>query len=227
LNDDTTSSSPHPTFGRWTYDYVNRTWSWSPEVIAMWDIAIVAESAVADIIDHVHVDDQVEITRRMTTSVDEGVLLSGQARMATKTRGERIFSYPGDVVRDDDGGLLRLEGYCVDVTDEVRLATREAVDSATRHRRAIEQVKGALMVTYRVDEVTAFAILRKQSNESNVKIHDLAEHVSRAMSGGVPRPDGGATPMMEILAAVARKLRPERDARHAIEQEPEGLPEAQ
>ncbi|MCW2819422.1 MAG: putative sensor protein [Marmoricola sp.] len=227
MNDDTTSSDTHPHFGRWTYDYATGSWSWSPEIIRMWDIALATESAIDDVLGRVHEDDRVETTRRVTSAVDDGVLLSGQARLTTDSRGERIFSFLGDVLRDDDGVPLRLEGYSIDVTDEVRLATRDAVDSATRHRRAIEQVKGALMVTYRVDEVTAFAILRKQSNESNVKIHDLAEHVSRAMSGGVPRPDGGATPMMEILAAVARKLRPERDARHAMQQEPEGLPEAQ
>ena len=226
MTDDTTAA-PIPTFGRWTYDYVTQEWSWSPEIIRMWDLAMVTETAVEDILGRVHADDRVETTRRVTSSVEDGVLLSGQARLTTDTRGERIFSFLGDVVRDDDGTLLRLEGYSLDVTDEVRLATREAVDAATRHRRAIEQVKGALMVTYRVDEVTAFAILRKQSNESNVKIHELAEHVGRAMSGGVPRPGGGATPMMEILAAVAAKLRPARGARGVAPEAEEGLPEAQ
>ncbi|GAB3664718.1 hypothetical protein GCM10027596_29570 [Nocardioides korecus] len=226
MTDDTTAT-PMPTFGRWSYDYVTKDWSWSPEIIRMWDIAMATESAVADIISRVHEDDRVEITRRVTHSVDDAVVLSGQARLVTDSRGERIFSFLGDVIHDDDGTPLRLEGYSLDVTEEVRLATREAVDSATRHRRAIEQVKGALMVTYRVDEVTAFAILRKQSNESNVKIHELAEHVSRAMSGGVPRPGGGATPMMEILAAVALKLRPARSARGAVPALEEGLPEAQ
>jgi hypothetical protein len=96
----------------------------------------------------------------------------------------------------------------VDVTDETREATREAVDAATRHRRAIEQVKGALMISYRVDEVTAFGILRTHSNEHNVKMNELAEHVSRAMSAGTPRSplDGGA-PMLEVLDSVARRLR--------------------
>ena len=142
----------------------------------------------------------------MTDSIERGVDLSGQGRLLTDSLGERIFAFLGHVVQGEDGARL-LQGYSLDVTDEMRAATREAVDAATRHRRAIEQVKGALMVTYRVDEVTAFAILRKHSNESNVKIHELSEHVSRAMSGGAPRPDGGATPMMEILTAVARRLR--------------------
>ena len=227
MNDKTTTS--YPQFGHWSYDYATKQWSWSPEIIRMWDIALITETAVEDVLSRVHVDDRDETSRRITASLIDGVVLSGQARLTTESRGERIFSFMGDVLRDDEGTPVRLEGYSIDVTDEVRVATRDAVDSATRHRRAIEQVKGALMVTYRVDEVTAFAILRKQSNESNVKIQDLAEHVSRAMSGGVPRPGGGATPMMEILAAVAKKLKPAREGRVASigPAAEEGLPEAQ
>ena len=131
--------------------------------------------------------------------------ISGQARLATRTHGERVFAFIGEVV-DDEDDRQRLQGWSIDVTAEVRAVTRDAVDGATRHRRAIEQVKGALMASYRIDEVTAFAILRKQSNGFNVKINDLAEHVSRAMTAGAAR-DRETPPLMALVEAVARRLR--------------------
>lgn len=184
----------------------------------MWDIGIADGTPVEEVVQRLHPDDRDAVATRLATAVEHGASLSGQGRLLTDSLGERIFAFFGDV-RPDADGRRRLQGYSLDVTDEVRAATREAVDAATRHRRAIEQVKGALMVTYRVDEVTAFAILRKQSNESNVKIHELADHVSQAMSGGAPRPDGGATPVMEILTSVARRLRAPRP------EDATGLPE--
>ena len=132
----------------------------------------------------------------------------------TRTRGPRVFAFVGDVERDEDDEddlPQRLSGYSVDVTDEMREATREAVDAATRHRRAIEQVKGALMISYRIDEVTAFGMLRTHSNEHNVKMNELAEHVSRAMSAGTPRSQlEGTAPMLEVLESVARRLHADR-----------------
>lgn len=205
------SSAPsaRPQFGHWSFDLGTETWHWSAEVIAMWDIGLTTDTPVDAVVLRLHPDDRDEIGTRLTAAVEHGVNLSGQGRLLTDSLGERIFAFFGDVVHDECGGR-RLQGYSLDVTEEMRAATREAVDAATRHRRAIEQVKGALMVTYCVDEVTAFAILRKQSNESNVKIHQLADEVSRVMSSGSPRPDGGATPMMEILTSVARRLRAPR-----------------
>ena len=205
----TPAPSARPQFGQWSFEFETGTWHWSPEIIAMWDIGMTVDTPVDAVVARLHAADREQIGQRLADSLERGANLSGQGRLLTDSLGERIFAFFGDVVQGQDGAR-RLQGYSLDVTDEMRAATREAVDAATRHRRAIEQVKGALMVTYRVDEVTAFAILRKQSNESNVKIQELADHVSQAMSGGSPRPDGGATPMMEILTSVARRLRAPR-----------------
>lgn len=192
-------------FGRWAYDFVTGRWTFDAELRAMWDIPLEEHSDVADVLVHLHPDDRDPIGATVQRSVEEGVSMSGQARLATRSHGERVFAFLGDVVQGEDGPL-RLEGWSIDVTAEVRTVTRDAVDGATRHRRAIEQVKGALMASYRIDEVTAFAILRKQSNSFNVKINDLAEHVSRAMTAGTPR-DRQVPPMMELVEAVARRLR--------------------
>ncbi|ROR90774.1 ANTAR domain-containing protein [Nocardioides aurantiacus] len=193
-------------FGRWAYDFRTGQWTFDADLRAMWDIDLGEHGDVADVLVHLHPDDSESIGATVQRSVEEGVAMSGQARLTTRSRGERVFAFLGDVRHDDDGRPVALDGWSIDVTAEVRAVTRDAVDGATRHRRAIEQVKGALMASYRIDEVTAFAILRKQSNGFNVKINDLAEHVSRAMTAGTPR-DGQVPPMMELVETVARRLR--------------------
>lgn len=200
-----------PRFGRWSIDLATGEWTWSDELIAMYDTGLSNPGDVSLIFEAMHPDDRAAIEERLAVALVTHGPLVGQYRLDTRTRGPRVFSFVGDVERDADQQAVRLSGYAVDVTEEMREATREAVDAATRHRRAIEQVKGALMISYRIDEVTAFGILRTHSNEHNVKMNELAEHVSRAMSAGTPRsPIDGGPPMLEVLESVARRLHASR-----------------
>lgn len=201
---DVAGASPD-TMGRWSYDYADGRWSFTDELRTMWELPLDGDDALAEVLARLHDDDRDAVATAARRAVTDRVPLSGQARLATLTRGERVFAFIGEVVRGEDD-QQRLQGWSVDVTTEVRAVTRDAVDGATRHRRAIEQVKGALMASYRIDEVTAFAILRKQSNAFNVKISDLAEHVSRAMTAGAAR-DGEVPPLMALVEAVARRRR--------------------
>ncbi len=201
---DVDGASPD-TMGRWSYDYADGRWSFTDELRTMWELPLDGDDALAQVLARLHEDDRDAIATAARRAVADRVPLSGQARLSTLTRGERVFAFIGEVVRDQDD-RQRLQGWSIDVTTEVRAVTRDAVDGATRHRRAIEQVKGALMASYRIDEVTAFAILRKQSNAFNVKINDLAEHVSRAMTAGAAR-DREVPPLMALVEAVARRLR--------------------
>lgn len=213
-----------PQLGRWSHDLVTGSWSWSPEVRQMWDIGIGPDTDVDVVLAVLHPDDRAAVERGLGARSGAGrPTLSGHTRMRTG-HGERIFSFLGDAVGEGDDA--RIEGWSIDVTDQVRQATGDAVEAATRHRRAIEQVKGALMVTYRVDEVTAFAILRRQSNECNVRLQDLAEHVSRAMSAGTPEPGGVVVPMMEVLHGVAQRLRAARPGTTSPGGRHDGLPGA-
>lgn len=192
-----------PNFGRWRYVHADERWEFSPEVLALADL----DRDVPDLTPLFEAMPVEEERERLGTLLDRAVRhhesFAGQFRLTTSSRGEAVFALVADTVFDDEGRAVELRGYSTDVTEEVRVATRAAVDAATRHRRAIEQVKGALMVTYRIDEVTAFALLRQQSNAHNIKLNLLAEHVSRAMGSGLR---SGQVPMMELLEGVARRI---------------------
>ena len=71
-----------------------------------------------------------------------------------------------------------LAGLLIDLTElrlsATRAATEHAVTEALRHRAVIEQAKGIVMVVYRVDADTAFHLLRRHSQNTNTKLHELA-----------------------------------------------------
>ncbi|GAB3994802.1 ANTAR domain-containing protein [Nocardioides marmoraquaticus] len=193
-----------PNFARWRYLYDQERWEFSPELLVLTDVATEAPTGLDVFFAAMPIEEEREALREtMDSAVREHTSFAAQIRLTTRSRGEAVFALVADTVFDAEGRAVELRGFTTDVTEEVRVATRAAVDAATRHRRAIEQVKGALMVTYRIDEVTAFALLRQQSNAHNIKLNLLAEHVSRAMGSGLR---SGQVPMMELLEGVARRL---------------------
>lgn len=62
-------------------------------------------------------------------------------------------------------------------SDEQRIT--EALAAITARRAVIEQAKGMLMLVYGVDADAAFDVLRKQSQDHNVKLNLVAEQVMK------------------------------------------------
>ncbi len=62
-------------------------------------------------------------------------------------------------------------------SDEQRIT--EALQAITARRAVIEQAKGMLMLVYGVDADAAFDVLRKQSQDHNVKLNLVAEQVMK------------------------------------------------
>ena len=89
--------------------------------------------------------------------------------------------------------LESVAGQVVDVTEPVRLTTSRDVDEAleqlSQSRPSIDQAKGALMFAYRIDEETAFELLREYSQHLNLKVRDLARDLTEAT-----RQPGGWSP---------------------------------
>ncbi len=79
--------------------------------------------------------------------------------------------------------VKRLIGYMVDITDPVLMAAREAVNASAEHRAHIEQAKGMLMSTFDISADAAFAVLQRSSQNSNVKLRDVAHGVLERATG--------------------------------------------
>jgi len=76
---------------------------------------------------------------------------------------------------------------------------------AIDNRAVIEQAKGVLMLRYSLDQDAAFAVLRRWSQNSNIKVHAIAETLVKwAGCGDAQRADhpGGDEGLEEDLAAL-------------------------
>lgn len=80
------------------------------------------------------------------------------------------------------GEVKRVTGFIVDISDTLREGAGEAVRASAEHRAVIEQAKGAIMVTFDVSDDAAFAVMRRTSQDHNVKLRDVAVGVLQRRS---------------------------------------------
>jgi hypothetical protein len=83
-------------------------------------------------------------------------------------------------LRDDGGEVIGTNGFYVDVTfppEERESFISEAVADIAANRAVIEQVKGILMIVYRIDADAAFDLLKWRSQAANIKLRVLAEQL--------------------------------------------------
>jgi hypothetical protein len=80
------------------------------------------------------------------------------------------------------------------------------VANAVASRAAIEQAKGALMITYGLGEDEAFALLRWHSQHSNIKLRDIAAAITDRTTdpdlAGLP----AASRITHILTDLTQRL---------------------
>lgn len=89
-----------------------------------------------------------------------------------------------------------------------RVAALEAELHGLRQRAAtqgvIEQAKGMLMAHYSISSEVAFAVLRRWSQQSNVKLRDIAADVVTAGCAPSPRPVGPLRILLDTLASESQ-----------------------
>jgi hypothetical protein len=91
----------------------------------------------------------------------------------------------GDRMLDDTGALIGTCGSYVDVTESLQSDISAAVGEVAESRAQIEQAKGVLMAAYGVSAQRAFDILVWRSQETNVKVRELAARFLSAISGRI------------------------------------------
>jgi AmiR/NasT family two-component response regulator len=95
----------------------------------------------------------------------------------------------------------------VDVTEDfdadVRRSLDEVVATIAARRATINQAMGMLMLAHGVTPEKAFAMLAQRSQQTNVKLRDLAAQFVKEVAAA-PLPD--AARIDEILATVHERL---------------------
>lgn len=180
--DDRETPEPSGAFGEAVYDYATGTWSWSPVMYAVVGLHDDGGDPYAAIFGRMHDDDRERIHEVIERAIADAAPVSGQYRVTGDDGVTRSISFVGDVATGDDGSPARFDFLGFDVTAAVRDAAGEAVRAAMVNRAVIEQVKGALMHAYRLEEGAAFAILARYSQAGNVKLAVIAQRVADQLS---------------------------------------------
>jgi PAS domain S-box-containing protein len=167
--------------GWFTFHFDDERWAWSDAVQIMHGYEPGAVTPTTELVlSHKHPDDRPTVAATLHEMRRAHRPFSTRHRIVD-TRGEvRDVVVVGDRMTDEQGEVIGTHGFYVDVTP-VQTMTQEMVTAAlteiTENRAVIEQVKGMLMLIYRVDDDAAFELLRWRSQESNVKLRALAEQL--------------------------------------------------
>ena len=180
-----TTSIPGPT-GTFHFSRGTGTWTWSEQVYAIYGFApgsVLPTTAL--ILAHQHPEDRAEVEQVLADAFETGTphTLWHRIRDAHGNSRQVVMLGAGDFA--DDGALVGFSGILVDLTEAVRRTTAREVDEAmelmSQSRPAIEQAKGALMISYGLDADRAFQLLRSYSQRTNVKLRDVARNVVEAL----------------------------------------------
>jgi PAS domain S-box-containing protein len=170
----------HPT-GWFRLYFADERWEWSPEVERLHGYEPgAAKPTTSMVLSHKHPEDYEQVA----ATLDD----IRQTHRAFSTR-HRIIDVQGrihevivvaELFRDEGGEVVGTNGFYVDVTfppEERESFISDAVAEIAANRAVIEQVKGILMMVYRVDADAAFDLLKWRSQQANIKLRLLAEQL--------------------------------------------------
>ncbi|MGN7702121.1 PAS and ANTAR domain-containing protein [Cellulosimicrobium sp. 22601] len=171
------------TLGQYRVDLATDTWWWSAETYRLHGFEpgdVVPTTAL--VLAHKHPDDRERVRDVLERARRDGAPFSSLHRIMDARGRERVLVVVGQGRRDrDTGRVVELLGYFVDVTRPVRAqAGRQAqrdITAAADSRGPIEQAKGVVAATLGVRPEQAFALLKRASNERNVRLRELARQV--------------------------------------------------
>lgn len=168
--------------GRYTVDVSAERWWWSDTFYRILgfqpDEVTASLSVLATHLRPEAMDRGVEALRHV---FETGEPFTLHSRMVDQRGRTRTVLLAGHGEGTDGGAVVSVGGYLVDLTDSRRDASevdvQEALAGALEHRAVIEQAKGVLIAAHGVDADEAFELLRAYSQDSNVKVRDLAERL--------------------------------------------------
>ena len=113
--------------GTWEWDVASDSIVWSGETEEMFGFKPGEfRGGIADYLKLVHPDHRVLSEARLRDAVREGGSLAGELRIIRRDGAERWIASRGDVVRDEQGKVVRVVGAVMDVTEQHAAAEEKA-----------------------------------------------------------------------------------------------------
>ena len=133
---------------------------------------------------HKHPDDRARVAA-VLDRVLSGEPFSSRHRIIDTAGRTHWVIVVGDVMHDEAGAVLGTTGFYVDVTESLQSEITSVLSDLAAARAQIEQAKGVLMAAYGISAERAFDILVWRSQETNIKVRDLAARFLAAIAGKV------------------------------------------
>jgi PAS domain S-box-containing protein len=134
------------------------------------------------LLSHKHPDDRRHVAS-VLDKVSEGEPFSSRHRIVDKAGRTRWVIVVGDQLLDDAGKVIGTAGFYVDITDSMQSDISAEVSKVSAARAEIEQAKGLIMAVYGISADRAFDILVWRSQETNIKLREVAHRFITSLTG--------------------------------------------
>lgn len=174
--------------GQFRFHFDDERWDWSAEVAQIHGYpAEEMHPTTEQVMWHKHPDDYAKMAVNLDQVRRTRESINTRHRIVDVHGATREVAVVGQRLYDDAGNVVGTHGFYVDVSPSGGMVAEsehernrkldEAVTQITERRSAIDELKGMLMLVYRVSDDTAFGILRWRSQETNTKVRLLAEQL--------------------------------------------------
>lgn len=169
--------------GRFRFFLDGQRWEWSDAIARMHGYEPgQVEPTTELLLQHKHPEDR-ERVAAVLDHVLKGKPFSSRHRIIDTAGHTRCVVVAGDRMVDDNGELAGTSGFYVDVTDSLHTDITNVLEAVADARAKIEQAKGVLMSAYGISAERAFDLLIWRSQETNLKVRDLAARFLEAVAG--------------------------------------------
>ena len=164
--------------GAFRFYFDDQCWEWSEQVQRMHGYQPGTVTPTTELVlSHKHPDDRDQIAQTIDTIRRTGQPLSSRHRIVDTSGKVRSVVVVGDQLHDERGRIVGTQGFYIDTTPDEQeqqdLVTAQ-VAAISENRAVIEQAKGVLMAAYGITADRAFEILVWRSQETNLKLRELA-----------------------------------------------------
>ncbi|WP_286198961.1 PAS and ANTAR domain-containing protein [Mycobacterium sp. ELW1] len=169
------------------YFFADDRWEWSDEVARMHGYEPGTVTPTTELVlSHKHPDDRDELRELLQRIRRSREPFSTRHRIRDKDGRIHHVVVVGNQLRDDAGEIIGSDGFYIDMSGDLRSAQEQVsneVEDIAARRSPIDQAKGMLMMVYSISADAAFDLLRWRSQETNVKLRDLAQQVTTDFQG--------------------------------------------
>jgi PAS domain S-box-containing protein len=176
------AGGPPERVGLFRYFFDDDRWEWSEEVERMHGYQPgTVQPTTRLVLAHKHPEDYRQIADTLELIRQTRKPFSSRHRICDTQGKIHHVVVVGEDLHDAQGRVVGTHGFYIDVTPaELARQDQLTVELAkiSEARSEIEQAKGMLMLVYRMNAESAFDLLKWRSQQTNVKLRDLAKQIA-------------------------------------------------